>query len=372
VQDEAGSYTFHMGEAAAAAAIDSGSGEAAADGAADSAAAVVGSGVGTAFFLPPHAQLVQMEWSRADGSGKEAVSKIDLRAQYAFFEYTVRTSDNVELLLEGTIFWQVVDVPTMVERTGDPRGDVWFRARSSLIQAVSGVTLETFMSGFNALVMQAAATDAEFYAQRGVALLSLEVTSFACKDSTTAAVLQEIIQETTNRINRLQQQRSENEVEQEKLAAQLLLEQQRQALVTATADNERIAALAVQQSENEVKQEKLTADIALEEGRTQLVTAQAANDKLAAEAEGQAQGLRFATAVEGFASALSNETAGDAEARLALFKHFHDQEVETAQIESTTKNLGSGSAQLFLTPQDLNLRLYKGSAAAESLAASLE
>jgi len=284
----------------------------------------------------------------------------------------VRTSDNVELLLQGTIFWQVVDVPRMVERTGDPRGDVWYHARSALIQAVSAVTLEQFMSDFNALVSQAAATDGPFYEQRGVALLSLEVTSFACKDATTASVLQEIIQETTNRINRLQQQRSENEVEQEKLAAQLLLEQQRQALVTATADNERIAALAVQQSENEVKQEKMTADIALEEARTQLVTAQAANDKLAAEAEGQAQGLRFATSVEGFTSALSNETAGDAEARLALFKHFHDLEIESAQIESTTKNLGSGSAQLFLTPQDLNLRLYKGSAAAESLAASLE
>ena len=38
---------------------------------------------------------------------KVAVSKIDMRAQYAFFEYTVRTSDNVELLMRGTIFWQV-------------------------------------------------------------------------------------------------------------------------------------------------------------------------------------------------------------------------------------------------------------------------
>merc|ERR1712146_38283 len=60
------------------------------------------------------------------------------------------------------------------------------------------------------------------------------------------------------------------------------------------------------------------------------------------------------------ASALSNETAGDAEARLALFKHFHDQEVETAQIESTTKNLGSGSAQLFLTPQDSTCASTRG------------
>jgi len=33
---------------------------------------------------------------------KVPVQKIDMRPQYAFFEYTVRTSDNVELVLEGT------------------------------------------------------------------------------------------------------------------------------------------------------------------------------------------------------------------------------------------------------------------------------
>merc|ERR550537_1589530 len=80
---------------------------------------------------------------------KVPVTKIDTRSQYAFFEYSVRTSDNVELILEGTIFWQVVDVATMIERTGDPKGDVWYHARSSLIQAVSAVTLEEFMKNFN-------------------------------------------------------------------------------------------------------------------------------------------------------------------------------------------------------------------------------
>merc|ERR1719164_144348 len=99
---------------------------------------------------------------------KVPIEKIDLRPQYAFFEYTVRTSDNVELVLEGTIFWQVTDVARMIQRTGDPKGDVWYHARSSLIQAVSLVTLETFMASFNAIVNQAVATDKAFYDERGV------------------------------------------------------------------------------------------------------------------------------------------------------------------------------------------------------------
>merc|ERR1719382_1723191 len=90
---------------------------------------------------------------------KVPVQKIDTRSQYAFFEYTVRTADKVELVLEGTIFWQVVDVPKMIQTTGDPKGDVWFHARSSMIQSVSRVTLEAFMADFNDIVKQAASVE---------------------------------------------------------------------------------------------------------------------------------------------------------------------------------------------------------------------
>merc|ERR1719387_1461744 len=71
---------------------------------------------GTAFFLPPYCELLTMMWGSGTSSEdqkknivrnsktvafKVPVTKIDLRAQYAFFEYGVRTSDNVELVLEG-------------------------------------------------------------------------------------------------------------------------------------------------------------------------------------------------------------------------------------------------------------------------------
>merc|ERR1719504_382227 len=137
---------------------------------------------------------------------KVPVQKIDMRPQYAFFEYTVRTSDNVELTLEGTIFWQVDDVAKMIKRTGDPKGDVWYHARSALIQAISLVTLETFMASFNSIILKAAAMDHAFYEERGVVLHNLEVVRYEPKDRETAHVLQKIIQETTNHINRMQHQ----------------------------------------------------------------------------------------------------------------------------------------------------------------------
>merc|ERR1712050_160173 len=87
--------------------------------------------------------------------GKQTVTKIDLRAKKMFFDFEVRTSDNVKLRLEGTIFWQVIDVGNMVAMTSDPQGDVWHHARSALIMAISKVTLNTFMQEFNNITMQA-------------------------------------------------------------------------------------------------------------------------------------------------------------------------------------------------------------------------
>ena len=243
---------------------------------------------------------------------KVPTTKIDLRAQYAFFEYKVRTSDNVELLLEGTIFWQVVDVPRMIERTGDPKGDVWYHARSALIQAVSAVTLEQFMASFNTIVSRAAATDSAFYEQRGVRLHGLEVVRYECVDGKTAGVLQEIIQETTNRINRLQKQKSENEVEAERLHSQIEIERQRK----------------------------------------QLIEAKTSNEKLQASVEGESEGTRLAQNTIAFLNMLNVSVPDDA-TRLQLLKFFTEQQTLTTQ----TEHLSKGKASLFLTPQDMQLRL---------------
>jgi len=206
------------------------------------------------------------------------VTKIDTRSQYAFFEYNVRTSDNVELVLEGTIFWQVVDVPKMIQTTGDPKGDVWFHARSAMIQAVSRVNLEVFMAEFNEIVNKALKSDDMFYSDRGVKMHALEVTRYACADGTTSAVLQEIIQETTNRINRMQKQQSDNEVQREKVAGEIEVEKQKTDLVQARCDNDRMRAII----------------------------------------EGEADGLRLSKSASTFFSVLS-ETLPDDDARLQLY-----------------------------------------------------
>jgi len=166
------------------------------------------------FFLPPHWELVSLMWSRGRRRERRdlCISIFDTRPQYMSFEFNCRTSDNVEMILEGTFFWEVVDLPSMLQFTGDAPGDVCSHARSCFIQLVSKVTLQEFMDTFNEIARKAHSNDDSFYKQRGIKIHSLEVTRYACADESTSRILQEIIQETTNRMNRLSMQESENEV----------------------------------------------------------------------------------------------------------------------------------------------------------------
>ena len=131
VEREDGSFEFHSGSAGApivghnlathdASALNFG--QAAVPDPAESL--VMATTAGSSFFLPPYANLVEFEWtvgydvedaaevSNTDVSSKQKLVRIDQRLQQLFFQYDdVRTNDNIEFEVEGTIFWQIVDVP---------------------------------------------------------------------------------------------------------------------------------------------------------------------------------------------------------------------------------------------------------------------
>lgn len=145
----------------------------------------------------------------------------------------------MKLRLDGNIFWRVKDVYKMIYVTSDPEGEVWQHARSGLIQGLSKTTLSGFMANFNAISIEAFAAQAAdgFYTERGVEIISMEVTRFEPVDKKTAEVLQQIIQETTNRINKLQVQNSENDVMAGKLAADIQMEKQMTELIETQSTN---------------------------------------------------------------------------------------------------------------------------------------
>merc|ERR1711959_73993 len=209
-----------------------------------------------AFFLPPHSEIVPIWWSRGPRRERKDVSfqRFDCRPHFMKFEFNCRTSDNVELVLEGVLFWELVDLPSMWRQTGDTSGDIVNHIRSKFILHVAQVSLKAFMETLHAISQRILEEDIEFYATRGIKVHSLEVTRYQCADKSTAGILEQIIQETTNRMNRLSQAESENEVnlfrtsgqvEQSRVNNELLAIQREQAKedaqVAGSSESERVA-----------------------------------------------------------------------------------------------------------------------------------
>lgn len=264
-----------------------------------------GQGGDSAFFLPPYWKILEHRW--ASGLHKEnrdlAISRFDLRPKFMWYEFDVRTKDNVELILKVTFFWQIVDVKTLVETTDDASGDVCSHARSRIIQKISTVDFAEFLAAFNDLI-QASVTGSpdSFYDTRGIKIHSVEVREIACKDQRTQDVLSEIIQETTTRINRIQKQISENEVLMKKIEGELKAEETQNELL-------RIRAKRIEE-------------------------------------EARLDGLRQARQISSFLDSLGNLTIGQ---KISLF-----EVLKKSEMMST---LAGQNTRLFLTREDVDLKL---------------
>jgi hypothetical protein len=253
------------------------------------------------------------------------MNKIDMRIQRTFYSYAVRTSDNVELLLMGTIFWRVENVTKMILGTSDPSGDVWHHCRSSFMQAVSNTSFDLFMGSFNSLAKEAYNRDVAdgFYAERGVSLLSMEVTRFEAVDADTKETLRKINEETTNQITLLRKQEGTNAV----LAAKM-------------------------RSDIALAEEQTQAELRLESHKTGLIRTRIGNDLLQKRADAEADAQPFAQHAKSFITAL-NETGVDVSSGLGLYRTLQQAE----HHNKDTENLASGKATLFLTSQDVKLNL---------------
>jgi regulator of protease activity HflC (stomatin/prohibitin superfamily) len=259
-----------------------------------------------AFFLQPFQEIVEFRWSSGLTKDKRELklTRIDSRSQYMWYDFEVRTQDNVELVIGITFFWQILDVAHMIQTTDDTTGNVCAHARSRIIQSVSRTTLERFLAEFNTVVGGAVLdpTDA-FYDERGVRLLAVEVRYILCKDAGTQKILQDIIQETTNRINRVQKQASENEIRLQQVQGEIASEQQRAELLMIQRENQRVAALG---------------------------TGEAEAQRVAAFLAGLGDGMTLAQ-------------------RIALFN--------TLRKGETLKALSEGDARLYFTPADVDLKI---------------
>merc|ERR1712139_376699 len=182
--------------------------------------------------------------------------------------------------------------------TSDPSGDVWHHCRSSFMQAVSNTSFDTFMGSFNSLAKEAYSRDVAdgFYTERGVSLLSMEVTRFEAVDADTKETLRKINEETTNQITLLRKQEGTNAVKAAKMRSDI--------------------ALAEEQTQAELR---------LESHKTNLIKTRIGNNLLQKRADAEGAAQTYAQHAKSFISAL-NETGVSISNGLALYRTLQQAE----------------------------------------------
>jgi len=279
-------------------------------------------GPGPNFFLPAYHKLYTQRWAtdlRKEGSTYQDVSVFDMRPSYMNYEFTCRTLDNVELVIDVAFFWGIIDVRAMVNSTADPAGDTCTHARSCIMQQISRIKLMDFLEGFNEIVRKACLGD-DFYGKRGINLLSAEVLKFECTSKETQQILSDIIQETCDRLKRTERQRGENEVAMARLEGEIDEEKKRQELV-------------------EVRKSHL---------------------RVEARIEGEADGTRIAAFLAKLAKydgdGESVELGMDKAMRIWETLRMHEADAkQNSEKRAAIEALGQGTAQLYVMPDDVNL-----------------
>ena len=268
-------------------------------------------GPGPDFFLPPYHEIVKHSWStdlKKEHLTSELVWKFDSRPSYMNYEFCCRTLDNVALVIDVTFFWRIIDVRSMVDSTADAPGDTCTHARSMIMQEISKIKLMDFLECFNDVIRRSCLKD-DFYNKRGVELLSVEVLKFECQSEETNRILQEIIKETCDRLKFKERQRGENEVSMARLEGEIEEEKRKEELV-------------------EVKKSHL---------------------KTEARIEGEAEGTRIAA----FIGKLAEQDGMGFDKAMKIFEMLKDNEFKVQSVAA----LSQGNAQLYVTPDNVNLNL---------------
>jgi len=114
------------------------------------------------FFLPPFCKWVEQEWSidkKKEHKQTVRMKVFDVRPQYMQYQFSCRTVDNVELIVDVSFYWSIMEdagMQSMIMKTADAPGDICTHARSGIIQCVANKTLLMFIENFNEIVRDGA------------------------------------------------------------------------------------------------------------------------------------------------------------------------------------------------------------------------
>jgi len=164
------------------------------------------------FFLPPFCQVLSQMWTYGLDDEKKKVEIFDTRYHDMDFKFSVRTNDNVEIIMKVNIYWTIKQFEKMVKSTNDPPQDLCNHIRSEILNISSRLSTKELMEFSSMeLIKDIIDEDDEFCNERGVAIVRINITEKRCADPQVDKTYLQVIEEKINRIKTLEAQRGDND-----------------------------------------------------------------------------------------------------------------------------------------------------------------
>jgi regulator of protease activity HflC (stomatin/prohibitin superfamily) len=260
------------------------------------------------FFLPPFCKIMSQHWTFGMGKNerKTEISVFDCRFNDMDFGFSVRTNDNVEIMMSVNIYWKIKDFEKMIKSTNDPPQDICNQIRSQILNIASKMTTKELMEYSSMdMVHRLQDEDTEFWVTRGMQIVRINITEKKCSDPEVDKTYRAVIEQKIIRVKNLEAQRGENDKKIAEIEGNILLE-----------------------TENFKLLEKKMANVQMEN-----------------ETHGRAEGERIHMFFEGLGM---NLNVSD---KMKIFLEL--QRTERIKMVTTKVN------QLYVTPTDVDFQLHK-------------
>jgi hypothetical protein len=205
------------------------------------------------FFLPPFSEIYKQEWSKDRTRAHKEIVKVDMfdkRPCDMDFEFSVRSSDNVEIFMVVNVYWAITDVEKMIKNTNDPLQDICNHVRSQILSMTSRMSTQDIMEKpASELVSHVNEDDISFYTTRGVIVSRIDVVEKKCANKDIESTYKQIIDKKIERVRNLEQQRGDNEKKAAEIEGQIDFEKRTGDLLEQKFKNLTLTAKTTGESE---------------------------------------------------------------------------------------------------------------------------
>jgi len=177
------------------------------------------------FFLPPFCKIVSQMWTVGLEKEKIKVEIFDCRFHDMDFSFSVRTNDNVEIKMHINVYWQIKDFEKMIKSTSDPPEDICNQIRSQILNMVSKMATREIMEYSSlALVKDLHEEDSEFFTQRGIQIVRVNITEKMCANPEVDKTYRAVIEQKIIRVKNVEEQRGVNDKRIAEIEGQIMAE----------------------------------------------------------------------------------------------------------------------------------------------------